>query len=124
MGGGDVGNMTRTEILRLIGMAGWLLTIVVIGADRRIIRRLQRRGAIDPASAVPLSLGWPMSRFRLRRLTNAGAVVPVDPDRFYLDAAGYRNYQRRRRRRALAILSVVLPLIAALFWLSLRQRAS
>jgi hypothetical protein len=116
--------LKRTEILRLIGMVGWLLAITLINADRRIIRRLQRHGAVDPASAVPLSLGWPMSRLRLRRLTNAGAVVPVDPDRFYLDAAGYRTYQRRRRRRALTILSVVLPLIAALFWLSLRQRAS
>lgn len=115
--------MTRTEILRLIGMAGWLLTLALIGADRRIIRRLQRHGALDPASAVPLSLGWPMSRFRLRRLRNAGAVVPVDPGRFYLDAAGYRNYRRQRRRRALTVLAVALPLIAALFWLSLRQRA-
>ena len=116
--------MTRTDILRLIGSAGWLLVIALVGADRRIIRRLQGAGASDTASAVPLSLGWPMSRFRLRRLRTAGAVVSAAPDRFYLDAAGYRNYRRMRRRRALTVLSIALPLIAALFWLSLRQRAS
>ena len=71
-----------------------------------------------------MSVRWPITRLRLRRLRNAGAVVSAAPDRFYLDAAGYRNYRRMRRRRALTVLSIALPLIAALFWLSLRQRAS
>jgi hypothetical protein len=116
--------MTRTEILRLIGAAGWLFAIAMIAAERRIIRRLNRHGAADPASAVPLEVRWPLTRFRLARLQKAGAVVSAGAERYYLSAAGYSSYRQVRRRRVLTVLAIALPLILTLFWLTMPARAS
>jgi hypothetical protein len=116
--------MTRTDILRLIAAVGWLVATALIGAERGIVRRLRRKGAVDPASAVSLHLRSPLTRLRLARLLNAGAVASTDPERVYLDADGYLRYRHARRRRALTVLAIALPLIAALWWLSTRQRVS
>jgi hypothetical protein len=58
----------------------------------------------------------PLTRFRLGRLERAGAVRQTETGLRYLDAAGFENYRRARRRRALTIVAVVLPLLALFAW--------
>jgi hypothetical protein len=36
--------MTRTELLRLIGTLGWVFAISMLATDRRLIRRLRSAG--------------------------------------------------------------------------------
>lgn len=108
--------MTRTEILRVVASVGWVLAVALLATERRLIRRLRRAAAVSPATAVRLPVRSPITRFRLARLRRAEAVVAAGPERFYLDAAGYGRYRRARRRRALTVLAVALPLIVLLWW--------
>jgi hypothetical protein len=108
--------MTRTEVLRVIASVGWVLAVALLATERRLIRRLRRAAAVSPATAVRLQVRSPITRFRLARLRRAEAVVAAGPERFYLDPAGYGRYRRARRRRALTVLAVALPLIVVLWW--------
>jgi len=110
--------MTRSELLRLIATLGWVVAVALIAAERRIVRKLQRANATAPQRATPLALWSPLMRFRLARLIRSGAVVSSGPGGFYLDPDGFAGYQRRRRRRALTMLVVMLPLFGALWWFS------
>jgi hypothetical protein len=110
--------MTRTEILRLTAGVVWLLAVALLGADRRIVRRLRRAGANSPETATQLALWFPLIRFRLAALLRSGAVVGSSLGGFYLDPAGFVRYRRNRRRRARVVLSVLLPVIVVLWWLS------
>ena len=65
--------MTRTDVLRLVGALGWLVVIAMVGAERRMLRRL--RSASDPQTAISLEPRGPLARFRLGRLKRAGCVL-------------------------------------------------
>jgi hypothetical protein len=110
--------VTRSELLRLVSAVGWLVAVAMLATERRIIRGLHRAAAASPASAVPVRTWSPIARFRLARLRSAGAVVAADGDRFYLEPEGYARYRRARRRRALTVLAVALPLILLLWWVT------
>ena len=110
--------MTRSELLRVIAIFGWVVAVALIAAERRIVGKLQRANATAPQRATPLALWSPLIRFRLARLIRSGAVVSSGPAGFYLDSDGFGGYQRRRRRRALTVLVVMLPLFGALWWFS------
>ena len=108
--------MTRTDVLRLVGALLWILAAAMIGSERRLLRKLRAASAVDPQTAISLEPHSPIARFRLFRLERAGAVVPTASGRRYLDATGYARYGQARRRRALRILIVVLPLVAVVAW--------
>ena len=110
--------MTRSEILRIVATLGWLAAVVMIAAERRIVRTLQRADATSPDRATSLARWSPVIRLRLARLMHSGAVVSSSADRYYLDPAGFARYRRRRRRRALTVLAVLLPLMGAFWWFS------
>jgi hypothetical protein len=115
--------MTRTDVLRLIGALGWLLVMAMIGTERRLLRRLRGASAIDAQTAISLEPRSPLTRFRLRRLERAGAVLTTPSGRRYLDAAGFDSYRRARRKLALTILAVVLPMFALLAWYMASRQA-
>ena len=108
--------MTRTDILHLAGGLAWLLVAAMIGSEKSLLRRLRGASAVDPQSAVSLEPRSPLSRFRLRRLEGAGAVVLTASGRRYLDAAGLARYRRSRQRRALKIVIVAVPLLVLFAW--------
>ena len=110
--------MTRTEVLRLVTTLFWVVAIGMLAAERRMIRRLNKDAAVNPDTAVPLSLRSPFARFRLARMLKAGAVVDAGAGRYYLDAEGYHGYRRARRRRAFRVLAVVLALFLLSWWLA------
>jgi hypothetical protein len=110
--------VTRTDLLRIAATAAWVVVIALLASERRIVRALRRADATGPERAAPLTARTPVSRFRLRRLIGGGAVVAAGDGRFYLDRHGFARYRRSRRRRALVMLSVALPLIALLWWMN------
>ena len=110
--------MTRTELLRIATTVVWVVVIALLASERRIVRTLRRADATGPGRATTLAARTPLSRFRLRRLIGGGAVVAAGDGRFYLDRDGFARYRRSRRRRALVVASVALPLIAVLWWVN------
>ena len=92
-----------------------LFPVIVLIAMRRaeasIHRRLADARAFTAESAIQLSLGRSIERSRLQGLIRGGAVRQTENSRHFLDADGWSNYQRNRRRRALVALSVVVALI-------------
>ena len=108
--------MTRTEALRLAAGLVWVLAIAFAAAERRIVRTLMRAAANDPNSSTPLPLRSVFTRLRLARLRRGGAVVATGAGRFYLDPDGFARYRHNRRRRAVIVFAVVLPLVGLLWW--------
>lgn len=110
--------MTRSEILRLTGGLLWLAAFSLVASERRIVRRLRRSRAVDSASAASLSVWSPLIRLRLAWLLRSGAVVGTATGRYYLDDEAFARYRRRRKRRALTVLAVMLPLLGLVWWFS------
>lgn len=84
-------------------------------AEARIYRQLAGARAFTAESSIQLSLKGPIDRRRLQGLIHGGAVRLTASGLHFLDAAGWGNYQRNRRRRALLALSVALALIGVGF---------
>lgn len=107
----------RTEVLRLVGTAGWLLIIALLASERRLIRRLRAAAAVSPETAMHLPPPRsPITRFRLARLQKSRAVVAAGHGRFYLDAVAYLHLRRLRRRRAFVVIAVASPVMLFLWW--------
>lgn len=94
-----------------------VIAFVIIGTDRRIVRTLRNTRATSPEAGVPLASRNPIWRWRMHRLVGRGAVVHVDPDRWYLDETGWRAYRSWRRRRVFTVLAILIPLFALFAWL-------
>ena len=95
-----------------------ILAAVMLRTDRRIVRGLRERGALSPAHAVDLPPRNPMMRWRLARLIGRGAVARTDSGSVYLDERGWHALRSRRRRRALTIIAILVPLALVLFYLA------
>ena len=80
-------------------------------AEARIYRQLADAGAFTAESAIQLSLSRSLEKRRLQGLIGGGAVRVTADNRHFLDADGWSNYQRDRRRRSQLALSVVVALI-------------
>ncbi len=100
-----------------------LIPLFVVVAMRRaeasIYRQLADARAFTAESAIQLSLSRSLERRRLQGLIRGCAVRLTANSRHFLDADGWSNYQRNRRRRGLLAMSVVLALFGigvAVFW--------
>ena len=79
-------------------------------AERRVIERLLRAGALAPDAAQPLSdLGWFEDR-GLARLLEAGVARKDTTGRYYLDGPGLADHWYRRRRRVVLVLAALMLL--------------
>jgi hypothetical protein len=93
-----------------------ILAALVLRTDRRLVAELEAAGALTPATAAALAPRRALVRWRLARLSRAGAIGHSAAGGVYLDASGWAAYRRRRRRRVLLTLVVVVPLIIASAW--------
>jgi len=63
----------------------------------------------------------PIWRWRMRRLLGRGAIAQVEgTDRMYLDEIKWQAFRAWRRRRALTILAIVIPLTLLITYFSSR----
>jgi len=93
---------------------------VLTGARRRVVRRLEREGAISPETARPLADLSRLERGRVARLIELGAIRETSPGIYWLDRDRYAVYADHQRR--IAILVVIAVLIALFFVVELSGR--
>ncbi len=74
-------------------------------------------GATSPGEAIDYHPRNPLSTWWLKRLVADSVLHMTDDGRRWLEPSSYAAYRQKRRKRALALLSVVLALSAAL-WLA------
>ena len=93
---------------------------VLAGARRRVVRRLEREGAVSPETARPLAELSRIERGRLVRLIDLGAIHEAAPGSYWLDRDRYAVYADHKRR--IAILIVLAVLVALFFVVELSGR--
>ena len=104
---------SRSEpVLRLISLAVMLFALLIVRADRHIIRQLRRAEATSTDTAIDLEVPPALGSWRLRRLIDAGAVAATADRRFYLRVPGYEAFRRGRRRRVLIAVGLSLAALA------------
>ncbi len=109
--------MRTVEILQIGGTLLGVVATIATGFEQRIVRKLKNAGATQPETAIEVAPGNPVSRWRLSRLLDAGAVVAAASGEVFLDLPAYRALSTSRRRRALAMVGVLLVVILAMFLL-------
>jgi hypothetical protein len=103
------------SLWQLVAALGPVFGVAILRSDRRIERELRSARALSPDRATFISHRSPLIRWRLTRLRNAGVVRPVD-ERYYWHEDSWRIFRHARRRRALAICTVLLVFLALLWW--------
>ena len=93
---------------------------VLTGARRRVVRRLEREGAVSPVTARPLADLSRIERGRLARLLELGAIHEAARGSYWLDRERYTVYADHQRR--IAILAVIAILVALFFVVELSGR--
>jgi hypothetical protein len=93
---------------------GCLSVVRKLERERRLLRKLRRRGAVDAASGVLLSALTEDERDCLRSLATAG-VVTIQQNHCYLRPADLPVFRRKRVRLALsgALGALLLCVIVA-----------
>lgn len=98
-------------MLELLSPLVLLLAALILGTDRRLVRRLRGAHAVSPADAMALEPRFPLAGWRLRRLAAVGAVRPATSGRWYLDERALSAWRHTRRRRVLIALGVLAALL-------------
>ena len=93
---------------------------VLVGARRRVVRRLEREGAVSPETARPLSDLSRIERGRLARLLELGAIHEAGSKGYWLDSDRYAAYVSHQRR--IVLLAVIAVLVALFFVVELAGR--
>lgn len=87
----------------------------VVMMQNRLMRRFEEAGATDAAHAVTLDELGCRASFVFRRMAAAQVFVPVEDDRFYMEAEAAAEFLRRRRRIALFFVALgILGLVVLL----------
>jgi hypothetical protein len=84
--------------------------------ERRTVAHLRAAGALHAPGATQLQTQGAVGRFVIGRLERSSVLHAVGNGRYYLSEAAYRRFRAARRRRALAIVSVLLLSGAWLFF--------
>jgi hypothetical protein len=111
------------SIVQALAPFSAILAAVILRTDRRIVGGLRERGALSPEHAVDLPPRNPVMRWRLERLIGRGAVARTDSGSVYLDESGWQAFRSWRRRRALTVIAIMLPIVFLLFYLARAGKA-
>ena len=84
--------------------------------ERRTIARLTDAGANVAERGILLQRAGLVDGFVFRRLLRAEVLQPAGNDRYYLNSAAYERFRGARRRRALVVLTIMLIIVAALYF--------
>lgn len=93
-----------------------IFAALILRTDRRIIRALRAAQATSASAAIPLDTGTPLIIWRLERLIRKGAVQTTGTDRYYINEIAWRIYRSQRRRRAITMIVILVPLTLLLIW--------
>lgn len=101
-------------VVPLVGQFPTILAALILATDRKIVRRLRAAGAMNAAHAIEFDPPGLVGRARLRRMLSVGAVRETGASRYYLDENNFRAWRVVRRKRALAVVAIMVVLIAML----------
>src|SRR5262245_19200527 len=115
--------------MRLVDLVGSVAPVlgvlagVTMAVQRRLVRHYERSAAFGPESAVPAPASQRLlTRWWRTRLRTAGVLRALPDGREWLDAELWTSYRRARKRRAVAVvLLLVLSLLVAA-WLAATRR--
>jgi len=103
--------MRAVEIFQIAGATIGSFMTIAMAFEKSMVKWLRTQNAIADASAVTLDgLRW-ISRWRLSRLLDHGAISRTINGLFYLDESVYRKLRWRRARVALIAVFVAIALI-------------
>lgn len=88
------------EALAIVAAGAFLAAFTLRRSEIRVVRLLRDRIPFDRLHAL--------DRFTLRRMVRVGAATLVDEGRYAFIPDGYASFQRRRRVRALVVMSFLL----------------
>ena len=101
----------------IFGPIIFIVAVMVIRTDKKIIRALRRAGAVHPGCTIELDTSGTINGWRIRRFMRFGVLVEIQPGRFYLDE---ERYLELRKKKVMIMLSVVSAALIAVV-LFLRQ---
>jgi len=115
--------------MRLVDIVGSVAPVlgVIIGAtmavQRRLVRHYQRSAAFGPDSAVPAPASpMPLTRWWRTHLRAAGVLRALPDGREWLDAELWTSYRRARKRRAVAVVLILVSSLLVAAWLAATRR--
>ena len=94
-------------------------TAHVFTAERRVVKRLQKAGALSPRTACALPDLRPMQRARLRHLLSHDIVREAGANTYYLNLAAWEDHRSRQRRLGL-FFAIGLLMLGFILWASTR----
>ena len=87
-------------------------------ARRRVRNAFEYAGAFSPERALAYQPAHRLDRHYFERLLAAGAILEAEPGSYYGDRETWAQHDRKRRKRALALLSGAVAIGAAIFGIS------
>lgn len=108
--------MRAVDVLQLFAPFAWIVAVVMIRAERKLVESFRVAGATASERAVGLPVLRGPRAWQARRLVTAGVLRSTDAQTYWLDESAYRDWRRRKRRRALGVVAV-LGVSAAIVWL-------
>lgn len=103
-------------MLQALSAVPVIVGALILRTDRGIVAELRAMRALTAATATEISQRRTLTRWRLARLIQAGAVGTNGVGGVYLDEAKWNAYRRRRRRRVLIVVAAVIPFALVVTW--------
>jgi hypothetical protein len=88
--------MSTAEILTTLCALIGAFASVLAALEQNLIKKLKDNDATSPGSAVELQKLLPLSRWRLSRLKQAGAIKEVKSGRLYFNESAFKPLLKKR----------------------------
>jgi hypothetical protein len=104
------------QVLHALSFIPLALAARMRRVERRTISGLVDQQATAPERSVRVEPAGRLGRFVHARLERAGVLVAAGNGRYYVRDEAYRAFRVRRRRRALAVITLLLGAVTVLYW--------
>ena len=112
--------MSVAEYMQVIGAMIGAFASFVTSIDQRILRRLEKNGALTTDTAISLPNQKLIGRWRLQRLMNHNVVVKTSEDLYYLDRQAKSRFKMKRLRIVIPVLIILLTVMAGYYFVQNR----
>jgi len=108
--------MKTVEVLQVLGALIGALASTAMAFEKKLVGTLRKQGATSSAHATALSHPNRISRWRLSRLLQQGAIRVVRDTLYFLDEGAYRALQKRRAWIVIPAVLAAVMLVLVLHW--------
>jgi hypothetical protein len=100
--------MSKAEFLITVFTCLAAIASGLAAIEQHIIKKLLRKGATSKQKAVELTKVVLISRWRLNRLKDLGAIIEDDSGKYYYHEPRYKNLLKNRVIAVIAVSIIVL----------------